>query len=32
MPDVFKYAKEQRQHRNAGTIISIFERIEENGS
>ena len=32
MPDVVKYVKEQRQHHNAGTIISIFERIEENGS
>jgi putative transposase len=30
MPDVVKYVKDQRQHHNTGTIIPIFERIDEN--
>jgi REP element-mobilizing transposase RayT len=32
MPDLVKYVKDQRQHHNAGTIIPIFERIDENES
>ena len=30
IPDVVKYVKDQRQHHNAGTIIPIFERTDEN--
>jgi putative transposase len=30
MPDAVQYVKNQRQHHNAGTIIPIYERIDEN--
>lgn len=32
VPDVVRYVKNQRQHHNAGTVLPIFERTDENES